>query len=288
LNIILHCSIHESVGGCNSNSPLSTVAAVYYPSCYDNTNTVCYSNLTYERDGYRNKQCTGKPISKDYLMSDDYCQQAINFEYAFGYAYTGCVNNTMNNTNTCFAGSEAVTLEDGSIKAISDVKIGDIVLSYSSSANELKFAKVVAVPHGANQIHSKFSHIVTKSGKDIKLTPEHLILSGPCSGELSLVRASDVKVNECLKSTSGLDEVVSNGYATGRGVYTVITTEEFIVVNGFVASPFAVNHFVAHSFYSIHRYLQSSTLTSWLLKSESIRYLNQLGSFLADIFVKAL
>ena len=272
--------------GCSSNSALSTIAAVYYPSCYDHTATVCYSNLTYQRDGYSNGQCTGKPISKDYLQSDDYCQQAINFEYAFGYAFTECVNDS-NNTNTCFAGSESVSLEDGTSKTISEVEIGDRILSYSKNTNVLKYSEVIAVPHGPNQIETKFSHIVTKNGRDIRLTPDHLILSGPCSGTMSLLKASDVKVKECVKSVDGFEEVMTNGFVTGRGVQTVVTNEEFVVVNGIIASPFAVNHFAANSFYNIHRYLRSSALTSWLLKSEAVRIINSFGSLVADFFIES-
>jgi hypothetical protein len=41
----------------------------------------------------------------------------------------------------------------------------------------------------------------------------------------------------------------------GEGVYTIVTTEEFIVVNGIVASPFALNHHTAHGFYNVFRIL---------------------------------
>ena len=53
---------------------------------------------------------------------------------------------------------------------------------------------------------------------DLKLTAEHLLVGGSCDD-------------------------------------TVVTEEDFIVVNGVLASPFAVNHAVPNAFYHIHRTL---------------------------------
>jgi hypothetical protein len=54
----------------------------------------------------------------------------------------------------------------------------------------------------------------------------------------------------------------------GNGVYTIVTTEEFIIVNGIIASSFGANHMMANLYYNIHRFiyaLSPSLLTSSLL-----------------------
>jgi hypothetical protein len=41
----------------------------------------------------------------------------------------------------------------------------------------------------------------------------------------------------------------------GQGLYTIVTKDEYLVVNGIIASPFAYNHMVANLFYNIHRFV---------------------------------
>ena len=69
-----------------------------------------------------------------------------------------------------------------------------------------------------------------------------------------------------MMSTSGKVVVASSKQTTGKGIYTIVTNEEFVVVNGFVASPFALNHFAGNLFYELHRalfaYLPSAMRTS--------------------------
>ena len=44
----------------------------------------------------------------------------------------------------------------------------------------------------------------------------------------------------------------------GKGLYTVVTKEEYVVVNGIFASPFAANHMLANLYYNIHRFVYTS------------------------------
>ena len=57
---------------------------------------------------------------------------------------------------------------------------------------------------------------------------------------------------------------------SGLGVYTIVTKEEYLVVNGIIASPFGVNHMLANMYYNVHRFLYSCSpilLASSLLHS---------------------
>ena len=158
----------------------------------------------------------------------------------------------------CFAGSETLSLESGEVRAISDVRVGDRVLA-ADAAGRTSYSDVVYVPHRANSDDALFTHITTASGRDIKMTPSHIILAGPCrsSASLPLAHASSVSVGDCVMTVSGKDMVSTVETVQGKGLYTVVTKEEYVVVNGIIASPFAANHMVANLYYNLHRFVYS-------------------------------
>jgi Hint module len=76
----------------------------------------------------------------------------------------------------CFAGSKTLSLELGEVRAISDVRVGDRVLS-ADAAGRTSYSDMAFVPHRANSDDALFTHITTASGCDIKMTPSHIILA---------------------------------------------------------------------------------------------------------------
>jgi Hint module len=156
----------------------------------------------------------------------------------------------------CFAGSETVSLESGEIKLISEVRAGDRVLAADAS-RQIVFSAVVFVPHTANMDSALFTHITTTQGKDIKMTQSHIIPAGSCGSLSPLpdVYASYVAVGDCIMTVSGMEEVSAVETVQGQGLYTIVTMEEYVVVNGIIASPFAYNHMVANFYYNIHRFI---------------------------------
>ena len=65
-------------------------------------------------------------------------------------------------------------------------------------------APVVLIPHELNEVVSEFLRITTSSGKAIKLTDTHMILTGHCDSDLNLKMAKDVKVGYCFLTVDGL------------------------------------------------------------------------------------
>ena len=170
---------------------------------------------------------------------------------------------------SCFAGSESVTMKNGESRLISDVQVGDVVLAADASGN-IMFSPVVFVPHGANINAAKFVQISTAEGRDVKMTLNHVIPGGICGTVLPLVYASAVSVGECIMTVTGQEVVSSVAVVEGKGVYTIVTKEEFIVVNGIIASPFGANHMMANLYYNMHRLafsLVPSLLTSAVLRA---------------------
>ena len=155
---------------------------------------------------------------------------------------------------SCFAGTEAVTLESGESKTISDVRVGDRVLA-ADIFGKTHFSDVIFVPHGANAHTAVFAHITTAEGRDIKMTQNHILPAGVCgsSTPMPLVYASTVQVGDCILTLSGEEKVTTTENIKGQGVYTIVTNEEYLVVNGIIASSFGINHMMANMYYNIHR-----------------------------------
>ena len=181
-----------------------------------------------------------------------------------------------NTPRECFAGTETVRLESGEDRQISLITAGDRVQA-ADAVGRISFSEVVFVPHSANRDTAMFVHITTASGRDIKMTKSHVLPAGACgsSSPLPLKHASQVTVSDCVTTVAGEERVSSVGTILAEGLYTVVTKEEFVVVNGIVASPFAYNHLVGNLFYQLHRFLYDAA--PQLLASPLVRSLNEVG-----------
>ena len=152
---------------------------------------------------------------------------------------------------TCFPGTESVQLENNSSKPIQEVSVGDRILSMSSNG-KLLFSPVVYVMHPRNnQKPAEFITIHTLAGVTVTSTIAHLFMLAPC-GKISnslthfdLVKASSLSIGDCIKTINGdgYVEVTQLERWFGQDVYSVITLEEYIVINSrFIVSPFAHYH----------------------------------------------
>jgi len=143
----------------------------------------------------------------------------------------------------------------GETRAMADVKVGDEIAVAAMDGAFVGYSRVIAVPHAANAIKTTFTQISTVSGRDIKMTADHLVMGGSCAAP-SLVQAGSLKIGECVQTVSGAETVSAITSVISEGIYTVVTKHDgLLIVNGIVASPFAVNHLVANSFYNIVRFV---------------------------------
>ena len=207
---------------------------------------------------------------------DDYSQYMYDSsEYTTSSSST--TSSTSAKLKACFAGSETVDLESGEVRVMSDVRVGDRVLA-ADAAGRTSYSDVVFVPHRANNDDALFTLITTASGRDIKMTPSHIILAGPChsSGPLPLTYASSVRVGDCVMTVSGKDMVSTVETVQGKGLYTIVTKEEYVVVNGIIASPFAVNHMLANLYYNVHRLVYASVPS--LLNNPPLHFANEVSN----------
>jgi hypothetical protein len=199
----------------------------------------------------------------------------------------------------CFAASETVQLQDPTspdgfrIVQLTEVAVGDRILSSKNMrGTELSYSEILAVPHADNQISANFFYFRSQGGNDIKMMSKHVITvvencAGTPNERTVLKLAEDVKITDCLivasaglsNSSVGLiDPITEIDYITGKGIYTVVTVNEFVVVNGIIASPFAGNHAAANAFYNIHRLLFSTV--PWLLDLNVVKRANEIFGML--------
>lgn len=254
-----------------------------HKSCYPNTNM----NITFESDDFYNgddnrtayrsmivnkcnkveyyelDNCEGDMITESGTIGDDTaCEAEEGNSYdADMYSTYYCKDKKDSNKNVCFAGSETILLESGATKMMSEVAIGDRVQVYSADTGSTEFSDVIAVPHASNDVLATFVEINTASGS-VKMTPDHLVAAGSCSAAntmLPLVRSEDVKVGDCVNTVEGQSMVSSINTVDEKGIYTIVTRGEFLVVGNIVASPFAVNHNILHFFYNLHRALPTGS-----------------------------
>ena len=155
-------------------------------------------------------------------------------------------------------------MESGGLKAMNSIRLGDRVLA-ANAQGETHFSDVVFVPHGANKDKATFVHATTETGRDLKLTMNHVLPAGICGATLALKYASKVSVGDCINTISGQERVSMVQTVGGQGLYTIVTNEEYLVVNGIIVSPFGANHMMANLYYNIHRfvYMTSPFVLTW-------------------------
>jgi hypothetical protein len=177
--------------------------------------------------------------------------------------------------HSCFAGTETVQLTDGSHIMLSDVVVGDVVSTMTRDGVS-RFSEVIAVPHQHNSELATFLNIKVSSGAEITLTAEHLLMvADKCIGSAELLAADKVRVGSCLITSTGPKPVVSVDLMQRKGLYTIVTDDEFLLVNGIMASPFAVNHAVANAYYNV---LRAFPVLRWLLNTNALLTANSLLS----------
>ena len=186
-------------------------------------------------------------------MSESDCV-ALGSTYPLACAQAGSINNDDSascwadddDDDVCFHGDSTVQLASGATKTMADLEVGDSVLSADASG-KLSYSDVAFKPHAANAKAATFVKVTTESGKTVTATPTHLLAS--CEGGLVQAKAAS-----CLKTVNGNEAVTSIDTFKGKGIYSAVTLDnEFLVVDGVVASPFAMAHGIVNAYYNLHR-----------------------------------
>ena len=163
--------------------------------------------------------------------------------------------------NTCFHGSNRVSLKNGEKKLISELKTGESVLTMNEDGSQVFSPVILQLQQFPDQI-TTFHVIRTKMGHNLTLTPNHLIYtrngneSTQHLSEFSSFRAvfasslrngDYVLVNDDTKGMTK-DRVVSVSAVSLAGVYSPVTEQGNIIVENILASCYAdfENHQLIH------------------------------------------
>ncbi|XP_047432232.1 indian hedgehog B protein-like [Mugil cephalus] len=179
----------------------------------------------------------------------------------------------------CFPGDALVTLEGGAQTSISDLRPGDRVLvsSGSDGRGALVYSQVLTFLDRDPGTRRLFYALQTESGAQISLTAAHLIFvsEGNCSegaepahAALRTVYASDAHPGQCVLVSEGeegrLSRISRVSMREGWGAFAPLTREGTVVVDGVVASCYAVvdQHSLAHWAFAPLRLMHSWTGTT--------------------------
>jgi len=253
---------------------------IFFGGCSEGTIMTC-SDSEFVMKSYENSDCSGTVQQTVTMKSSFMCENTAtdDEEDPIPQRLYCPESSSDDDAAVCFAGTESVLLEDGSVKFISEVQVGDRILSADMDGTT-GFSNVVALAHPSNDIKSTFIHIETDSGSDVKVTPAHLVLaSADCSAAMKLTKASDITMNSCLLTVSGPARVSSVTEIMQNGIYSVIAEKQLIVVSGVIASPFAVNHEVANMYYDMFRFFPAA-LTFKLIEAFHFAF----GAFISSVY----
>lgn len=186
-----------------------------------------------------------------------------------------------NKDKGCFSNDSIIYLENGETKRIEDAEVGDKILSYSST-NEFVYSPIIAIPHPKNNILSEFIVLKTSNDKTIKATYQHLIPIFK-DGKIELVEANNIQINDLLVTTDGNETVVSKDTVEKEGIYTVVTLEDYIVVDNVVVSPYAISHLFGNVYYSMFKFMHS--INPKIVQSEIIKKIVETNAVGLGIFM---
>ena len=143
-------------------------------------------------------------------------------------------NNCNYPPGACFHGDGTVLLESGSSKRFSELSLGERIKT-SDGRGGFSFSPVLTLPHANNTEPAAFLTLTTETGKKVDMTSDHFIPK--CNQEE--VTAGELVVGDCLLTVDGKETLIEISSTAKNGVFTAITQDSFIVVDGVVASPFS-------------------------------------------------
>ncbi|XP_051736760.1 desert hedgehog protein [Ctenopharyngodon idella] len=156
----------------------------------------------------------------------------------------------------CFSGSGLVTIAKSVQKPISRLRPGEKVLSLSGSG-EIVLSRVLLFLHLDRESRATFFILGTENGKQMALTPNHLIFAAPNlklhHHEYEAIFAKEVRIGDYILTTGdnrGIQpsKVVSISLEERMGVFAPLTEHGNIFVDGVLVSNYASveDHRLAH------------------------------------------
>jgi hypothetical protein len=158
----------------------------------------------------------------------------------------------------CFPNHAKVILENKQELDIGKLKIGDKILSYDSKKKDYSYSPVIFIPHPKTKEEYPFLKIKINDDISITMTENHFI---PTQFDI-IKKACELKIGDNIQiinssSSPSFASIQDIQKVNDNGMCTVITENEYIVVNNIVVSSFAgtMSHPMQNYFSNILRYL---------------------------------
>ncbi|XP_065366986.1 protein hedgehog [Calliphora vicina] len=183
----------------------------------------------------------------------------------------------------CFTKDSTVLLQSGESKAMSDLVIGDQVLSMNSKGEAI-FSEIILFMDRNLELAQEFVQLTTETGVQLTVTPAHLVMVWNSEKQLAdYVFADRVEEGDqvFVFDNTGLlrpQKVVDLKAVLRKGVVAPLTQEGTIVVNSVAASCYAIVNSQSLAHWSLapmrvwsalkERFSASSSSSSSLAKSQ--------------------
>uniref|UniRef100_A0A914LPV9 Hint domain-containing protein n=1 Tax=Meloidogyne incognita TaxID=6306 RepID=A0A914LPV9_MELIC len=189
----------------------------------------------------------------------------------------------------CFSGDTKIRLDNGKLKRMDKLSVGDWI--YSTNRSRIVLSKIERWIHRVPEQLTNFIKIKLLDGRILKITEKHFIYvykGGNCEyfknkiinikkvfDISSLLFAKDVKIGDCLfteieggnEQSLFIQPIISIKLIKEKGIFAPLTTSGDIFVEGILASCFAVEQ---------NSVLQKSIFSNWPLFTKFSFLLNSL------------
>ncbi|KAL4716650.1 hypothetical protein ACJJTC_008285 [Scirpophaga incertulas] len=191
-------------------------------------------------------------------------QAGFDWVYYRSRSYIHCSVRTESSVGTgagCFPSGAVVHTEHGP-RDISTIKKGDKVLA-SDDTGKLMYSEVLTFIDKEPNATREFIEVTAENGEKITATPSHLLLLAAADGWRDAfagnVEIGDVLLTRGPGAVMRPSRVVDTRVVSRRGVYAPLTRSGTIIVDGALASCYALvrSHALAHAAMAPLRWLAS-------------------------------
>lgn len=181
----------------------------------------------------------------------------------------------------CFTSDSTVQTETGEIRRLSQLKVGEKVLSVNSNGETVFSEVIMFLDRDVNQTR-EFVQIKTNSGATIRTTPAHLLpVWKPHQHETKYLYADQVEENDFLlvNVNNNLEpqRVTEVRAILSRGFIAPLTREGTVIVDSIAASCYALVNSQSLAHISFMPFRTFKTISNWFGDSSTTSASNQNG-----------